>query len=319
MNISVIICTYNRCESLKLTLDSLLLQGNLDNFSYEIIVVDNNSNDNTKTAVKSYLSKFNCNFQYIFEPLQGLSIARNRGLKESKNQIVAFADDDVIVDNGWLYNINRTFIKYNADAVFGRVNPSWEVENIPTWIKQDKRLWGMLACLDYGDEKKVIVCPNEPFHGANFAIRREVLVKFGGFKDYLGVKGEKHFLGEETEIFRLILKSGLKIVYDPNILVKHRITENRTTKEYFYNYNYYGGYSFAAMLPPAKRTVFNVPLWFAKEFLQMQLRFIYYFLTGNKKDGFWFRLKSIYYFGALLAFIKRNKVIGVFFNTVNTK
>ena len=105
MLISIIIATYNRRSHLILTLESLLKQQTDASFEYEVIVVDNNSNDATKTAVESEFSKWNGRLKYFLEPNKGKSYAMNKGINESKGQIIAFTDDDVIVDPRWLLNI----------------------------------------------------------------------------------------------------------------------------------------------------------------------------------------------------------------------
>ena len=98
MDISIIICTYNRSESLKRTLQSLKEMSVSDDIEWELLIVDNNSTDNTREAVNDFTKTSGLNCRYVFESKQGLSNARNRGVKEACGEIIAFTDDDVIVD-----------------------------------------------------------------------------------------------------------------------------------------------------------------------------------------------------------------------------
>lgn len=115
--ISVIICTYNRHESLKDTLNSLITQERDGSFDYEVIVVDNNSNDETKRIVNAYELQANDKLKYLFEPKQGKSYALNRGILESRGEAIAFTDDDAVADRNWVREIWLTFKMFNCDGV----------------------------------------------------------------------------------------------------------------------------------------------------------------------------------------------------------
>src|SRR3990167_2999593 len=94
MYLSVIIATYNRCENLKEALRTLYQQENDGTFDYEIIVIDNNSKDQTREVVESFIAKEGLKVRYIFEPIQGKVYALNTGITHAKGEIVAFTDDD---------------------------------------------------------------------------------------------------------------------------------------------------------------------------------------------------------------------------------
>jgi glycosyltransferase involved in cell wall biosynthesis len=106
MNASVIICTYNRSGSLERTLASLARMELRDSADWELLVVDNNSKDDTRVVVDGFTRASGVNCRYIFEKEQGLSHARNRGIREAKGEIIAFTDDDVLLDRHWLKNIS---------------------------------------------------------------------------------------------------------------------------------------------------------------------------------------------------------------------
>jgi glycosyltransferase involved in cell wall biosynthesis len=130
MDISIIICTYNRSENLKECFDCLASQEITHGFSWEVILVDNNSSDQTKEYTKNYAK--NCNFllRYDFELKQGLSHARNHGIKTSNGDILIFIDDDIRVSIQWLQSIYNTFKAHQCDAVGGRIHIESE-SNLP--------------------------------------------------------------------------------------------------------------------------------------------------------------------------------------------
>lgn len=306
--ISVIVCTYSRCESLKDTLESLLTQESDDSFNYEIIVVDNNSNDKTRDVVESYIQKLPNRVRYVFESAQGLSSARNKGVKEAKGEILAFTDDDVIVSPSWLKNIVETFEQYCADCVFGRIKPLCDESVLPVWLRRDRRLWVALSLLDYGDNRRIITNRNESMNGANFALKKEVFTVIKGFRTDLGVNGNKHYIGEETDIFARLLKQGRKIVYAPDATVIHKIPIERRSKKYFFSWYFLGGESLACQFKydAAGRRFLNVPFWVFKDLIVWIKKLLFACLTFNREDRLRSCLKSVFFLGAAHAFIKQN-------------
>ena len=120
MDISVIICTYNRAQNLPQCIDILCRQDLDDDFKWEIIIIDNNSNDDTKETVKNIIAQYDLPIKYVFEKEQGLNFARNRGIKESKGQYFAYIDDDILVTPKWLKSLYRALKNNDADSVGGK-------------------------------------------------------------------------------------------------------------------------------------------------------------------------------------------------------
>src|SRR5438876_3486068 len=106
-DVSVVLCTYNRAALLQPAIDALLSQ--TGDVSYEIIVVDNNSTDATGSVIREIVARAGGRVVYTFEPQQGLSHARNRGLALARASIIAFTDDDVRVAPDWVQQLNRAF------------------------------------------------------------------------------------------------------------------------------------------------------------------------------------------------------------------
>ncbi len=224
IDVSVIVCTYNRAESLRDTIESLVRQ-KTQACSYEIIVVDNNSKDHTENIAKS----FNGKVKYIFEAKQGLSYARNTGIREAKGQIIAFTDDDVIADSNWILSMYQCFKETKAFAVGGKIERLWNCDR-PEWLSDE--LMGPLIVQDLGFIRKRWDQKNRHMIGANMAFHRSIFEKKGGFKEELGRKGDALTGGEDREIFRRMFEGNVPIFYEPNAIIHHKVEPERLTKEY---------------------------------------------------------------------------------------
>ncbi len=211
MDISIIICTYNRCESLKDTLDSFLTQG-CDGCDFEIIVVDNNSTDKTKEVVKNYISIFANKLRYVFEEKQGQSHARNAGIKASRGNIIAFTDDDVIVPQNWIINITQKF-KHDR-ALMALVGGYISIADKDVIPKMNRDL----------SECIIGKIPNGG--GFNMAFRKELFAAIGFFDGYLG-PGSRGYCADDTDFIYRIKKYNKKLVYAPEIIIFHKIRSNQ--------------------------------------------------------------------------------------------
>ena len=159
--ISVIICTWNRAGLLDETLTSLAAADVPPDLHWEVVVVDNNSTDDTRAVVERRARDFPAALRYLFEPRQGKSWAMNTGLASSRFPIVAFADDDVRVSPRWLTAIASAFREDPEIAyVGGPVDPLWEAPCPPWFAEAGKVLWGTIAILDYGKSKRVFIATN---------------------------------------------------------------------------------------------------------------------------------------------------------------
>ena len=138
IRISAIICTLNRAAYLEKAIQSLADQ-TLPEEQFEIIVVDNGSTDNTKTMVEGF--KHLENLRYIYEPIMGLSQARNTGWQNAQGDYVAYLDDDAIACPEWLERIVQAFdtVEPRPGSVGGKVIPVWEAER-PAW-PEGKACW----------------------------------------------------------------------------------------------------------------------------------------------------------------------------------
>lgn len=279
--ISVIICTYNHSESLKNNLDSIKKMSIPNDLSWELIVVDNNSKDSTKEVVEEFTRVSGLNVRYVFEEKQGLSHARNRGTEEAKGEIIAFTDDDVLVEKEWVLNIKKAFEVNDVACVGGKILPIWEIPK-PRWLTQD--LYGYLAILNYGD--KLFYLDSPKIWGANFAVKSFVFKKYGYFDTTLGHKGGKLYGGEEVEFIERIIKNGEKVLYYPDILVHHCIPSYRMRKPYFRKWFYDKGELEAIQMGNyPHRNFMGVPLYILRRLIKTLPKYIFVRITLNQ-NGF---------------------------------
>src|SRR5271165_7139360 len=121
MKITVVLCTYNRAHSLSKALESVLASVLPSGLEWELLVVDNNSKDHTRATANEFCLRYPGRVRYFFEAQQGLSNARNAGIREARGEIIAFMDDDVTVAPNWLHELTSPFQSRECAGVGGRV------------------------------------------------------------------------------------------------------------------------------------------------------------------------------------------------------
>jgi glycosyltransferase involved in cell wall biosynthesis len=158
MNVSVVIGTYNRAHLLEGTLHALALQEAPDSLKWEIVVVDNNSRDTTALAVDAFSKTTAIPVRYVLETRQGLSHARNRGIREARGSVIAFTDDDVLPAADWVAQVHAAIDRWNASGVGGRILPRWEASP-PDWLIGNPRLLDRLSIMDFGEGRLLALWP----------------------------------------------------------------------------------------------------------------------------------------------------------------
>ena len=230
--ISVIICTYNRDKYIYNVLKSLAL-GTLEHSAYEIILVDNNCTDNTRKEVDHFCNVFpQVSLRYFVETNQGLSHARNRGIKESKGDILVYVDDDATVNPEYLKTYADWFESHpETDAAGGPIIPHYETGSEPKWMTYFiKRL--LTGYLYFGDKAKPFPGDNDP-GGGNAAYRSRVFEKVGLYNVELGRNGDSLGGGEEKDIFDKMKREGMQFVYLPDAILYHSIPGYKLEADYF--------------------------------------------------------------------------------------
>lgn len=264
MNVSIIICTYNRADLLRVTLESLQHVRVPLGVAREVVVVDNNSTDGTRAAVESADPKLDAH--YVFEGRQGKAIALNTGIARAQGDILVFTDDDVTMAHDWLEALLETFRTRECDGVGGRIRAVWSGPK-PRWYSESgpyELLAGVVVRYEHGDAVKEV--DMAPF-GANLAFRREVFARVGGFSTELGPSGSRLTRGEDTEFCQRVRAGGGVILYAPHAIVYHPVFPNRVRKSYFQRWYYHYGAYDVRRDPPPEGAVrwFGVPRYYYRQ------------------------------------------------------
>lgn len=244
---SIIIPTYNSAGQLERALQSIL-DGNFDSHQYEIIIVDNGSNDKTAIVVNNFIKQNDSHkIRYIYDDVPGLLTGRHRGAKESLSDILVFVDQDIYADKNWLSSIVEAFNRFpDVQLIGGKCLPKYETEP-PAWLNyfwqsspDEGKFLGSLSLCDFGDQEKEI----SPLWiwGLNFSIRKKTLYDLGGFHPDCISPQYQQFQGDgEGGLSLKAIAKGYKALYQPNALVYHEVTSKRMSWAYFEQRYFYQG------------------------------------------------------------------------------
>jgi glucosyl-dolichyl phosphate glucuronosyltransferase len=230
MELSVVLCTYNRAATLSKTLDSLLAQRVPEAVSWEIVVVDNNSKDATRNVVEEYKRRQPSIVRYLFESRQGISYARNTGVLAAGGEVVAFIDDDERADANWLWNLTSNLRTEMWAGAGGPVIPEWDRPIPRWWTSESPFTVGPLAVFNADSNREELSVP--PF-GANMAFRKDILEKYGLFRTDLGRSGAKLLGNEDTELGRRLFAAGERLRFEPSAITYHPVEPARLRRSYF--------------------------------------------------------------------------------------
>jgi hypothetical protein len=234
---TVLIATYNRAALLDRTLGSLRRLRMAPHRRWELIVVDNNSSDDTRLVVERHSRDFPVPLRYLLETRQGRSSALNAGIAAARGAVIAMTDDDVIVDEGWLEAACTALLEPISPEIAyagGPVRPLWEAAP-PAWLDVRRGdLWGTIAIQDHGGEPFVYERQKKVPLGANMAATRELFARIGAFRADLGRTSGARVLGQEVpELLARARAAGCHGAYVPAMQVEHHVPAARLTRGYF--------------------------------------------------------------------------------------
>ena len=252
IRLSIGIITYNRAALLDKCLQSLSRQDVVED-PWEIVVVTNNCEDGTQEVLVRHQSTLN-NLRFFNESGQGTAFARNRVVKESRGEILAYFDDDGIVESNTVSTLLTTFANFDdrTVALGGKILPIY-LCTPPFWFDDrfETRSWG--------DEPRFLTSSEalEGFSGSCMAFWRETLTQVNGFRTHLGMSGTKLRGGEESDLFQRIAHQanttdGL-FYYDPDLICHTHVQPDQMTLSYRLRRSYGFGIS-AADQRERKRT-----------------------------------------------------------------
>ncbi len=259
MDISIIVPTFNNAAMLASTLTAF--EGIQLPMAAEFIIVDNNSSDDTARIVDSFADRLPV--RYAFEPNQGVSAAKNSGLRMAKGKLLIFTDDDVRPGPAWLMTYLSAYHQ-NPDGFFWGGPVVSEFEG-PT---PDQRLLQLapysVKGLDWGDCEKVLG-GNEWFIGANWGCTAEAMSRVGLFNEAIGPYpgAPVVLIGEETEMQKRLRAVGYKAMYLPGTSLRHVVPTRKCTLEHVASRAEANGRFARAMAPVEQegKALLGIPHW----------------------------------------------------------
>ncbi len=293
MNITVAICTWNRSALLTKTLENMLNLKSDDSFSWELLIVNNNSTDNTDQVIEQFSGRLP--IKRIFETTPGLSNARNAAVRNASGDYIIWTDDDVLVNKDWLAAYVNAFRRLPNVAVFGGPISPWFEGDPPLWLKKGwKRIADAYAVRDLGNDMIPLTEEGNLLpYGANYALKMSEQIKYA-YDPKLGLNAGKIIIGEESQVISAILNDGSEGRWIPDAKVHHWLPENRQTLDYLKKYYFgVGNTSCLKSYATEKGLGWKSPRWLIRQYLEASFAyFLGRVLLGPEK---WLSFLSRYY------------------------
>ncbi len=225
IKVTVAIPTYNRADFLRQTLQGIAQQ-QFPREHFEVLVIDNNSTDSTRTVVDEFAESRPAP-RYIHEPKQGLDYARNRAIAEARGEIILFGDDDILMRPDWIAQMAVPMLADGArriGAVGGEVIPVFP-DGLPEWVRE----WH--APLGFRPTLGPVEAKHSPM-GANLALPKWIFEQLGSFHTALDRAAGNYFSGGDSEMVRRVRAAGFEVWFAPDAAVQHQMPASRTTFRY---------------------------------------------------------------------------------------
>lgn len=277
------ICTWNNSRRLAGALAALSRCVIPDQLGWELIVVDNNCTDDTERVVHGFTHAVP--IVYVREPRQGLSHARNAGLRIARGRLIIFTDDDVRPDPGWIAAYWAAYRATPQGYYFGGPVDS-EFEDGKPDDDLLRIAFPSIKGLDWGPEPRRLI-DTEGFAGANWACPAQALAGGPGFDPSLGLisSSPRMRAGEETDLMMRLRRDGLLPWYLPAARLSHFVPAGKCTLEHVAaRYEAFGRYSARAALarPPRPRAVWGWPPWLSRQTAKLWLKWLWARARGRK-------------------------------------
>ena len=281
---TILICTYNRASYLADTLDSIGRTPPAPGFSWDVLVVDNNSSDRTREVVEARREQYPVPLRYLFEGRQGKSTALNTGMAAAPASIIVFTDDDVQVGPAWLGAAIRPLLeRTDIDYTGGPVRPIWDASRRRAGPGRNR---GAHRRQGHGGDPFVFEDRLKTPLGVNMAVRRSLIEAIGGFRPDLGRDGKALLGQEQAEFFYRSRQAGARGLYVPAMSLDHVVPAARLTRDYFRRWWYWKGVSHARVHQLHGRTELDVDVRRVPRILGVP-RFVFGNIVRNAGD--WLR------------------------------
>lgn len=281
-SVTVAICTWNRAALLHDTLTRLAALRVPPGLDWEVLVINNNSTDDTETVLARHLGAGVLPLRYEFEPKQGHVHARNRALDESRSDLIIWTDDDVDPDPGWLATACATFERHpRASAVGGHIDPWFPTEPDADLAAVFPPLRTGYCGVDHGPVERELG-PNEWIYGANMAFRRAAVVGLR-FDTRTGRSGVSLNSGDDIAYLEAVRARGGTVIWSPQMRLRHYVEPSRMTLAYLRRFYHDTARAtvLAASEPPVPM-LFGLPRWLVRQYAAATLKSWAGWLAGRR-------------------------------------
>jgi glycosyltransferase involved in cell wall biosynthesis len=299
--ISVLLCVYNGEANIGALLQSLLDQTVPDGVAHEVVVVDNNSTDGTFSLAERFALQNPATIFVVQELRQGKSYALNRGLQNVRGEICCVIDADQLLPPDYLATVWNTFQNEpSASFIGGKVLPLPE-QRLPDWITREH--WNALAICDYGPEAFTVDSQRFVCLLAG-AFRTAAMRAAGGYREPLGIRPGRSGSVEDVELYERLVSQGETGRYTPEILVYHRVDEERCRRDYHRRWHFGHGKYFADWRPPSFEqssfSVLGLPGHVIRRAFKDFTKMLRETMKGSREQSFIYELSLRFYLGYIL-------------------
>ncbi len=258
--VSIIICTWNRADSLCASLATLERQQLPPDTAVEVLVVDNNSSDHTATAVGELAARWRLgSLRYLFEGRQGKQFALNTGIRASSGALLAFSDDDIVFPADWVASIVAAFADPALELAGGKTLVGWPAGGPPAWY--DPQMAAIVGGVDLGPARLAPPPAGYAPAGGNLAARKSLFDKVGLFS-------EAHFRHMDYEFGMRAAARGAVIAYEPTLSVEAPVDPAMVSRRYFRRWSLKAGILHDSAADPHEAKLLYVPRWVYRRLLQ---------------------------------------------------
>lgn len=278
MLISTVICTFNRANILPICLEHIIRQ-DLPPDKFEVIIINNNSTDNTESVVNDFLTGYsgNVRFRYFVEKKPGLSAARNRGIKESNGEYINFIDDDALLPESYESTLHSIIVKNPEIAGFGgKIMPKY-FSHEPAWMSFFT--WGLVSKHDLGEKPLKYTKTGLYPTGCNMTYKKSVLDAVGGFDEALLRRCDDKYIAYE------IKKKNFEIWYFPELALEHYIDEDRLTNRLHVICKDTGLHEKIRLRKKSLMVKFSKILEYLVKFIASMFIAVYFLITNQRDKG----------------------------------
>ena len=253
--ITVAVCSYNSAHYLPTLIEKLLTQD--CPIPFEVLIIDNNSTDDTHKLVSHFAATSNTPIRYVNEFEQGIAFARNRAIEESlSSRYLAFIDADEIPEKAWLQAAVRNLSDETIDCVGGKISISLPFR--PAWLSDD--LLPFYGEVNHSNQSFRIVDSLTPIWSGNIAYNTRIFQQGLRFDTRYNRKGKGIGGGEDGIMFHYFLQNHLTLVYEPEMEILHLIPDEKIKRRYFLKLHYLAGKKAGLYeMNPDGKNIFGIP------------------------------------------------------------